>query len=354
MHKKMDGHRLVNRGRVEAFTLVELLVVIGIIALLISILLPALSRAREQAMLVQCESNEREMGQALFMYAGDNQGSLPFGYWDASWNPVTQQPTNYSNQGDYATFWYDEITPYMGRGGNTWNSDAQNGGALSSMRRVFICPEAPQEYNITANVTLCHYVCHPRLMPWMHDVTYNWPPAIDAVSGKEIVPYKLSYIKRSSEIGMIFDAALIDDVAGGEGWNVPSTVPVALRLDEGAFLPQSGQASTYLTDEYSYAGNTGRAQSAGQTVSSINGGQPVSLAPEDAAPYNNPANMNQDNGYSSGLPSMVTGGTGNIRFRHLQNTKCNVLMADGHVESFTYNIKTQETDLLRKNINVNP
>src|SRR5436190_11055829 len=61
----------------RAFTLVELLVVIGIIAVLISVLLPALKMAREQALSAQCLANLRQCGQALYMYANQNKGFFP-------------------------------------------------------------------------------------------------------------------------------------------------------------------------------------------------------------------------------------------------------------------------------------
>jgi prepilin-type N-terminal cleavage/methylation domain-containing protein/prepilin-type processing-associated H-X9-DG protein len=81
---KLSPRSPARRGR-HAFTLVELLVVIGIIALLISILLPALSRAREQGNMIKCASNLRNISQAFVMYANNNRGAVPFTSWnDAS------------------------------------------------------------------------------------------------------------------------------------------------------------------------------------------------------------------------------------------------------------------------------
>jgi prepilin-type N-terminal cleavage/methylation domain-containing protein len=76
----------------RGFTLIELLVVIGIIAVLISILLPALNRARQHSQRVACSSNMRQIYTALHMYANDNHNWLPDAYriyermWWVGWD----------------------------------------------------------------------------------------------------------------------------------------------------------------------------------------------------------------------------------------------------------------------------
>ncbi|MCC6578898.1 MAG: DUF1559 domain-containing protein [Phycisphaeraceae bacterium] len=73
-------------GRRAAFTLIELLVVISIIALLLAVLLPALSGARERSRQINCSTNQRQIGMALYMYVNDNRDYIPPWRYKFNWS----------------------------------------------------------------------------------------------------------------------------------------------------------------------------------------------------------------------------------------------------------------------------
>jgi prepilin-type N-terminal cleavage/methylation domain-containing protein len=126
-------------GSRAAFTLVELLVVIGIIAILISILLPALTRAKLKAQAVQCASNERQIYLLCMMFAQDNKGHLP----RASWASNTWQPGGGTEYIENINCWgQGNANGVDGRG----NVDVEHGAlwrylpGIEARKQLILCP----------------------------------------------------------------------------------------------------------------------------------------------------------------------------------------------------------------------
>lgn len=109
-------HVIPNLKSRTAFTLIELLVVVAIIAVLISMLLPALAGAREQAKRTVCSSLQHQVVMSLKQYAGDSNGWFPTAYW---WNPMFIQNAKL-------------FAPYLGA------------GSPEGMGKLFQCPGTDQ------------------------------------------------------------------------------------------------------------------------------------------------------------------------------------------------------------------
>ena len=115
--------------KLRAFTLVELLVVIGIIALLVSILLPSLAAARRSSNSVKCLSNLRQLGNAFAMYANENKGV---------WPVAAHDPQDYKYNAPIARRWPDMIAQYVANGQFNTSTDIDQIRANSVL---WGCPE---------------------------------------------------------------------------------------------------------------------------------------------------------------------------------------------------------------------
>ena len=300
---------VVSRRKRAAFTLVELLVVIGIIAVLVGILLPALGRARESANQVKCMANLKQIGVAMFIYANDNRGALPYGFVGNK-NAIDGNPQYPGETADWTTL----LLNVLNRKGSGYGT-GQNvtGTSNPGLRALFICPSVGIEPSVQSFIT--HYSCHPRVLPDLS--TFNFYAGAGMLKG-----YKLAKVKRPAEIAVIFDGSASNPSQQGQ-W---IAFVVAFALDKvGTGTPP------YLTDAYS-------------TAPTVNGGQPVDLTPKRKTGFGPPQDINTDGDNN----------IGNIRFRHNKDSIANALMLDGHVQTFRYNKTSKTSDLLRKNVYVNP
>ncbi len=122
------------KKKFHGFTLIELLVVVAIIAVLVALLLPALAKARGQAKLVICQSNLKQMGIGLQIYADDNHDQFPVGRWKPGGYPWA------AGWGAYELTWDGFTDAKAGRIG----LGMLYPGYVDA--RVFYCPAHPWTY----------------------------------------------------------------------------------------------------------------------------------------------------------------------------------------------------------------
>ena len=127
----MPTHRSMMRRTRPAFTLIELLVVVAIIALLISILLPSLSRAREQARVVKCASMMRQIGIVNHMYANE---------FDGKYVPIKTSMDPYPGGGYYRWHSLPWFLDAMGM-----QADEPTPGQGWAYPEQMLCPSDPEE-----------------------------------------------------------------------------------------------------------------------------------------------------------------------------------------------------------------
>ena len=148
---------VVSKRESSAFTLVELLIVVAVIAILVSILLPALRKARYQTKLVVCASRLHQNGLALISYSVANRGRFPQ-RWDFTPAIGTSAPFRIAQLGPSEQ---NDLRPFF--------------APYTTINGTFRCPLAPAKVDIELVAARIEINC-------AYDIWLNWPPPSSPIS----------------------------------------------------------------------------------------------------------------------------------------------------------------------------
>lgn len=334
--------RLTERG----FTLVELLVVIGIIAVLVGILLPVLGRVRGQANTVACAAQLRGHMQGLLTYAAENRGTMPWGFaWRRAALNAAGLPTGAPASGEG---FFGTVAGNPWAEGYSWAkvisdqaTKAPSGGlyptaastANIELSPSFQCPEVRNDPTFAGSLN--HYGFHQVVLPnapfeinprqptnYRMGSSYAVPADGTQTS---IGPAKLGQL--NSDTAVLWDTFIVANTATGRfllnvwGGRMVSDVDYG-RL----WYPQFAYLRYIGKNDFPLNSPTERLD------------QGIQFPHEDLSDQYGFGFkwVNSDSGTGS---SVVPAQFGGPRFRHNNNTVCNVGFADGSVRSFTVNTK---------------
>jgi len=304
----------------RGFTLVELLVVIGIIAVLIAVLLPVLAGVAARGRDIKCQANLRTIIQAVHGYALENKGSMPWGY---VYNRMLPNWNDAPGNGKEHICWASLIGTHLMRSGSVVLSDFSRDLTDTELRATipasFQCPEADQ--------VRPHFVSYAMNM-------LIAPAPVYEVSAD--APGLLHRPPRQSHL--LPESAVVWDTSVNWGFERRPFARIGLDID--------GQRIAWV-------GST-VPQARFYTIS-----DPFSRIPPRTFGQNMPVvfNMGSDIFYNRDPAPPPPGAgqwpyQGNLRFRHRKNTTCNVAFSDGSVRQFTAKMNPDKTlkshDALRR------